>query len=120
MDYTQLAKDIIGKNQYMTIGSTNPDGSAWVSPVVYVVDQNYNFYWISLPNSNHSQNIGKNKKITLAIFDSHQNFGEGVGLQIEAVAIKLSFKDSLSLQSGCILKENGRMANYRQMVFSSN
>jgi len=37
-----------------------------------------------------------NKNITLAIFDSHQNFGEGVGLQIEAVAEKLSFKDSLS------------------------
>ena len=81
MDYQKLARDIIEQNQYMTLGTTSPDGKPWVSPVVYAFDKNYNFYWISLPNSKHSQNITANKNISLAIFDSHQNWGEGVGLQ---------------------------------------
>lgn len=91
-DLNKLAREIVEKNQYATLG-TGMGGEAWVSPVVYANDDDYCFYWISLPNSKHSLNIKKNKKITFSIFDSHQNFGEGVGLQIEGFAEELNLKE---------------------------
>lgn len=87
-----LAKEIIEKNQYLTIASDN-----WASPVCYTFDQNYNFYWVSMPSSRHSQNIAKNNQISIAIFDSHQSVDTGVGLQIEGTAQKLGISDYLKI-----------------------
>src|ERR1700690_3804787 len=89
-DLNKLAKEIVSSNQYCTIGSSNKEGDTWVSPVAYCFDNKYNFYFISLPNSKHAQNFLENDKITLAIFNSQQPFGEGVGLQIEGVVEKVS------------------------------
>lgn len=87
---TKLAKDIIEQNQYMTIASTDSSGNAWASPVAYTFDDKYNFYWVSVPESTHQQNIKRNPNIVLAIFDSHQLWGEGVGVQIEANVAEVS------------------------------
>ncbi len=81
---TQLAKTIIETNQYMTLATCDNLGNAWASPVAYVFDDKYNFYWVSVPESKHQHNIKHNSQITFAIFDSHQLWGEGVGVQIEA------------------------------------
>lgn len=78
----RTAKDVIATNQYMTLGTVNENGQAWVSPVVYAYDASYNLYFMSLPDSRHGRNIGKSPSLSVAIFDSHQAFGEGIGLQI--------------------------------------
>jgi uncharacterized protein YhbP (UPF0306 family) len=83
MDLNKLAREIVKLNQYLTLCTYSGSGS-WASPVAYAYDEDYSFYFISLPNSKHIQNIEKNSKVTATIFDSHQVFGEGVGLQIEA------------------------------------
>ncbi len=85
--------EIIHSNQYLTIASCDSTGKAWASTVAYVVDEDYNFYWASLPSSRHQQNILNNPNISFAIFDSHQNWGEGNGLQIEATVSKVPFKN---------------------------
>lgn len=82
-DLNKIAGKIVEQNQYLTLGTINKDCTTWVSPVAYAYDHNFHFYFISLPSSKHSQNITKNPKVSFAIFDSHQVFGEGVGLQIE-------------------------------------
>ncbi len=89
-DFNSLAKEIIETNQYMTLAT-----NGWASPVCYAFDKNYNLYWVSMPDSRHSQNIAQNPHVSVAIFDSHQNWGEGVGLQIEGTAYKLSLSDYL-------------------------
>lgn len=94
-DLNKLAREILSKNQYMTIGTSDEDGNAWVSPVVYAPDEKYNLYFISLPDSKHSNNIVKNPDAVVAIFDSHQPFGEGVGLQIEGVIQKVPYSKTL-------------------------
>ncbi len=96
-DLNRLARGIVANNQYLTLGTVNQNGVTWVSPVVYVFDNEYNFCWISLPSSQHSQNIQKNNQVTFAIFDSHQKFGTGVGLQVQAQAQKVPFTKSLPL-----------------------
>lgn len=84
-DLNQLAREIIKQNQYMTLGSSNAEGGTWVSPVVYAYDDKWNFYFVSIPDSRHCQNASSHNKVALAIFDSHQLLGEGVGLQIEGL-----------------------------------
>lgn len=88
-----LARDIIKNNQYMTIGSADKTGDSWVSPVVYAYDKSWNFYFVSLPNSKHSVNIIGGNGTSLAIFDSHQPLGEGIGLQIEGKIKELGLID---------------------------
>ncbi len=77
----------------MTIASSDETGEAWASPVAYVYDDSYNLYWVSVPKSKHQRNINYNPKVSLAIFDSHQLWGEGVGVQIEATVEQVSFME---------------------------
>jgi uncharacterized protein YhbP (UPF0306 family) len=92
-DLSKLAKEIIENNQYMTIASSGVSGKAWVSTVAYAHDKKFTFYWASIPNSQHQQNIKQNPKIVFSIFDSHQLWGEGVGVQIEATAEEVGLSD---------------------------
>jgi uncharacterized protein YhbP (UPF0306 family) len=85
LDLNQLAREIVANNQYLTLATTDKTGIAWVSPVVYAYDSKNIFYFISLPTSKHVKNLKGNSKVSFAIFDSHQVWGEGVGLQIEGV-----------------------------------
>lgn len=90
----ELAREIIKTNQYLTIASSNRKGSPWASVVVYSYDKDWNLYFLSIPSSNHCQNIKNNKKVVIAIFDSRQLFGQGVGLQIEGDATEAKPKDT--------------------------
>lgn len=87
------AIEIIENNQYMTIASTDKNNNSWVSPVAYTFDSDFNFFWVSVPSSKHQQNIEHNPSIVFSIFDSHQAWGEGVGLQIEAEVTSVPIKD---------------------------
>ena len=77
-----LARKIIDNNQYMTIACANNEDS-WISPVAYAQDSDNIFYFVSMPDSKHISYIKRNKNVTVAIFDSHQDWGSGIGLQIE-------------------------------------
>jgi uncharacterized protein YhbP (UPF0306 family) len=83
INLTLIAKKIIADNQYLTLATAEADGQPWVSVMVYAPDTKNNLYFMSLPSSRHGGSIQKDSRIAVAIFDSHQMFGEGVGLQIE-------------------------------------
>jgi hypothetical protein len=85
-----LAHKIIENNQYMTIGSYQVGRGVWVSPVAYGADKQNNLYYIFLPHSQHAKNIRSHKRVMVTIFNSHQPFGEGVGLQIEGTVKTVS------------------------------
>jgi uncharacterized protein YhbP (UPF0306 family) len=91
----QLAREIVENNQYCSLSTSDADGVPWISPVVYVYDENWNLYFVSIPASRHCKNINLGKLISVSIFDSHQNWGEGVGLQIEAEARVLRNTETL-------------------------
>jgi len=92
-----LARKIIESNEYMTLATSSKKSAAWASPVAYTFDKDWNFYYVSIPLAKHSQNIEENSQVCVAIFDSHQNEGEGVGLQIEGKIYKMSIKDSFKI-----------------------
>ena len=82
-DLNKLAKEIIEQNQYMTLATSDNAGNPWVSPVVYAYDKDCNSYFVSIPISKDCLNMSYNNNIAVAIFDSRQKLGEGVGLQTE-------------------------------------
>ena len=88
-ELVQKAKEIIEKIKYITIATASKDGSPWNSPVYSAFDENYNFFWASDQNGQHSKNIMKNNKIFLVIYDSTVPEGTGVGVYIQAKAYKL-------------------------------
>jgi uncharacterized protein YhbP (UPF0306 family) len=59
------------------------------------VGLNNELYFASQPTSVHGQQIAKNPQIALAIFDSHQKEGTGVGLQIGGVCKKLETRSEI-------------------------
>lgn len=97
----KIARNILNTNQYMTLGTINEAGKPWVSPVVYSFDRSYNLYFASVPSSSHAKSIKKDPTLSVAIFDSHQLNGEGVGLQIVGEAKVVQAKDFAKAFRSC-------------------
>lgn len=89
MSTPQRAKEIIFKIAYITIASVSEDNQPWNTPVFTAYDQNYNFYWGSYRNSQHSKNIRARKEVFLVMYDSTVSPGSGEGVYIKAVAEEL-------------------------------
>jgi len=83
-------KEIIEKILYITIATSSKDGKPWNSPVYSAYDENYNFYWASWKDNQHSKNIRKNNNVFIVIYDSTVPEGTGEGVYVKAKAYELS------------------------------
>lgn len=95
-DNLTKAKEIIEKIIYITIATTSEDGQPWNTPVYSAYDEEYNFYWASDQDGQHSKNIEVNNKVFLVIYDSTAPEGTGEGVYIQAKAFKLTNEDEIS------------------------
>jgi len=106
---TQRAKDIIKKILYITIATSNKNGEPWNSPVYSAFDKEYNFYWASWKENQHSKNIKENNQIFIVIYDSTVLEGTGEGVYIKAKAYELGgvkeISDALSCLDGRVNKK---------------
>lgn len=84
------AHKIIEKILYITIATASKDGVPWNSPVYSAYDKNYNFYWASWRENQHSKNIRENNNIFIVIYDSTVPEGTGEGVYIQAKAYMLT------------------------------
>lgn len=67
--------------------------NSWVCCVYYAVDDKFNLYFVSEPDTKHIKDIIKNKNVACAIFDSHQKVTDKkIGVQIQAVASEVKEK----------------------------
>lgn len=90
--YSDIAHMIMEKNIYLSLAST--DGKkCWVSPLYYVTDKAFNFYFVSNINSIHSQNIIRNENIAVTIFDSRLKPEDVNGVQFDGTCKILSIKE---------------------------
>ena len=88
-DLKKLTKEIIENNQYLALSTVGNDGKPWTCILAYSYDEDYNFYFVSLPTSKHSLNSESTKNVSFSIYNSTQGFGLGVGLQIEGIVNKV-------------------------------
>jgi uncharacterized protein YhbP (UPF0306 family) len=72
--------------QYMMQLATVADGQPWCCTVYYVVDDELNLYWASLPTRRHSQEIAQHNKVAAAIPVKFINGEKVVGIQVEGTA----------------------------------
>jgi nitroimidazol reductase NimA-like FMN-containing flavoprotein (pyridoxamine 5'-phosphate oxidase superfamily) len=90
------AKEIMEKILYITIATTNESGQPWNSPVYSAFDENYNFYWASWRNNQHSENIRQNSKVFLVIYDSTAPESTGEGVYVQAKAFELGDEEEIT------------------------
>ena len=56
-DLGAVARSIIDKHRYMTLGTADADGLPWASPVWYAPRDYREFFWVSSPEARHSRNL---------------------------------------------------------------
>ena len=86
----EKAHRIIEKILYITIATVSKDGRPWNSPVYCAFDEDYNFYWASWRENQHSKNIKENNNVFIVIYDSTVPEGTGEGVYVQAKAYELN------------------------------
>ncbi|MBS3167885.1 pyridoxamine 5'-phosphate oxidase family protein [Candidatus Woesearchaeota archaeon] len=91
--------DILESNYLLALSTIDlKNKQPHVCCVFYVFDKEFNLYIWTDPNSKHSNNIAKNSKVAVEIYDSHQKWGSLLkGLQILGTSKQISNKEVLSI-----------------------
>lgn len=69
-DIAAHASAIIDANLYLTLGTVDPDGRPWTTPVYFSPGDDLEFYWLSAVDARHSRNLAERPQVSLVIFDS--------------------------------------------------
>lgn len=88
--HLDLARRIIEDNQHLSLATvTNEPESVWVATLTYVYDDQFILYFMSANDARHIQDIKRNPQVTAAIYDSRQQWGHGLGLQVSGKVEKV-------------------------------
>jgi general stress protein 26 len=96
-ELTSKAKKVINDILYITIATCNKNGQPWNSPVYSAFDENYNFYWASWKENQHSKNVKENEKVFVVIYDSTVPESTGFGVYMRGKARQLEAKDVVEI-----------------------
>ena len=91
------AKSEIERIFYITIATSNKKGEPWNSPVYSVFDKDYNFFWVSWSENQHSKNIRENESVFIVIYDSTSPEGTGFGVYMKGKAFQLEKKSFVEI-----------------------
>jgi hypothetical protein len=91
-----MARAIVDRNSYLTLGTSDAGGVPWVSPVWYAPASYGEFFWVSKPRARHSQNIAIRPEVGIVIFDSTVPIDTGKALYMAAVAEQVTNEDEIA------------------------
>ena len=77
---------IINQNLYMNIATVCEDGSPWNTPVFFAGNLEDGLVWWSSVSSQHSQNIARDARVFITIYNSKEVEGKGVGVYLQGHA----------------------------------
>ena len=89
------AREVIQNILYINLATVTSDGQPWNSPVYTAYDQDYNFYWTSWLENQHSKNIAHNGLVYAVIYNSQAKEGEGLGVYMQGRAEVLETLDEI-------------------------
>jgi nitroimidazol reductase NimA-like FMN-containing flavoprotein (pyridoxamine 5'-phosphate oxidase superfamily) len=69
-DVAAHARAIIDANLYLTLGTVDPDGHPWTSPVYFAAAGHREFYWVSATDARHSRHLTERPRVSMVVFDS--------------------------------------------------
>jgi nitroimidazol reductase NimA-like FMN-containing flavoprotein (pyridoxamine 5'-phosphate oxidase superfamily) len=64
------ARALLAATAYVVVGTIDPDGRPWSSPVYFAVEGTRDFYWVSATDAWHSRAIAARPQVSLVVFDS--------------------------------------------------
>jgi hypothetical protein len=64
------ARATIDANLYLTLGTIDPDGHPWTSPVYFAPASDREFFWVSATDARHSRHLAERAQVSMVIFDS--------------------------------------------------
>ena len=91
-EHTEKTIRIIRDNRYLTLAVASGD-DVWASPLAYVCDSEFKFYWYSAVSARHSILLTKNPKVAVAIFNSQEPSDSADGVQMHGQAFQLPEAD---------------------------
>jgi hypothetical protein len=69
-DLAGHARAIVEATLYLTLGTTDPDGRPWLTPVYFAPAGDREFCWVSTAGARHSRNLAERPEVSLVVFDS--------------------------------------------------
>jgi hypothetical protein len=69
-DLAAHARALLDANRYLTLGTVDPDGRPWTSPVYFASGGERVFYWMSATDAQHSRNLAERPQVSIVVFDS--------------------------------------------------
>lgn len=75
---------LLARHRYLVLGTVDPTGNPWVTPVFYAADGEHRVLWVSSPDSRHSRNIAARPTVAVTVFDTHAPIGQAEALYLEA------------------------------------
>jgi nitroimidazol reductase NimA-like FMN-containing flavoprotein (pyridoxamine 5'-phosphate oxidase superfamily) len=84
------------RNSLLGLATADTDGRPWVSPVFYSLDDDYQLYWVSDVDAQHSANVRRRPGVTIVIHDVVD--GQTDAVYIEADAVELN--DEAAVREG--------------------
>jgi len=88
MTASDIARDVLDTNSFMTLATADSDGLPWASPVWFATEDYRSLYWVSAPDTRHSMNIAVRPEISVVVFDSTQRPGDVTAVYMTATAAK--------------------------------
>jgi nitroimidazol reductase NimA-like FMN-containing flavoprotein (pyridoxamine 5'-phosphate oxidase superfamily) len=88
-DLADVAKEIVDRNLYMVLATSDRSGQPWASPVYFAHSGYREFFWVSAPEAAHSRNLLERREVGIVIFDSSAPINTGQGVYVSGVAQEL-------------------------------
>jgi uncharacterized protein YhbP (UPF0306 family) len=93
MTFTEMARDIIKNNRFLSLATRNNNGDVWATPLSYSVDEDYNFYFTTAIDSIHIDHVRENPYVAFSIFNSTRRVSDIDGLQVKGIVGEVEKKD---------------------------
>src|SRR6476619_5254402 len=102
--FEDVARTVLDGNRYVVLGTADGGGKPWVSPVFYTLSGYRELIWMSSPQALHSRNLAERAEVSLVVFDSRAEPGEGMAVYMCGVAAEVTvaaaYGDAALLKGG--------------------
>lgn len=90
-DLRKSVEEILESNKLLSMATTKNKTESYINTAFFSYNDQLDFFILTDPKSQHSQNLNKNNSIALSIFDSRQSWaGDLKGLQLMGTAKQAS------------------------------
>ncbi len=88
MDIQQRIKEVLENTHLMSLGTLGENG-VQVADVIFIFDDALNIYWMSDPDSRHSNAILNNNRVAATVTFSTKSKELNLGIQLSGIASKI-------------------------------